>query len=230
VDDSVARNMPGVRDIFTIKTYNEGQEKSAFDNSAFTELAVVVGNSTWEVMNAKKALTVAWEPIGASTSEMDLFNRKVTVHTPSGFESTKKHKSKMAKLGAKPGKVLRKDGNPEEAFKRAAKIIERHYSAPFLAHNTMEPMNFFAHVTEDKAELVGPIQTPEIMEKSVAARLGLPLEKVVLNMDRYGNTSAASIPIALDEAVRDGRVKDGQLVMFGAFGAGLTWASTLLRW
>jgi 3-oxoacyl-[acyl-carrier-protein] synthase-3 len=49
-------------------------------------------------------------------------------------------------------------------------------------------------------------------------------------MDRYGNTSAASIPIALDEAVRDGLVKDGQLVMFGAFGAGLTWASALVRW
>lgn len=186
VDDSVARNMPGVRDVFTIKTYHEGQEKSAFDNSAFTELAVVVGNSTWEVMNAKKVLTVAWEPIGASTSEMDLFNRKVTVHTPSGFESTKKHKSRMAKLGAKPGKILRKDGNPEEAFKRAAKIIERHYSAPFLAHNTMEPMNFFAHVTEDHAELVGPIQTPEMMEKSVAARLGLPLEKVDIQMTRMG--------------------------------------------
>jgi 3-oxoacyl-[acyl-carrier-protein] synthase III len=51
-----------------------------------------------------------------------------------------------------------------------------------------------------------------------------------LNMDRYGNTSAASIPIALDEAVKDGRVTDGQLIMLGAFGAGLTWASALIRW
>ncbi len=49
----------------------------------------------------------------------------------------------------------------------------------------------------------------------------------MLNMDRYGNTSAASIPIALDEAVQQGRIKQGSLVMFGAFGAGLTWASAL---
>ncbi|MFO0777374.1 MAG: 3-oxoacyl-[acyl-carrier-protein] synthase III C-terminal domain-containing protein, partial [Nitrospira sp.] len=48
--------------------------------------------------------------------------------------------------------------------------------------------------------------------------------------DRYGNTSAASIPIALDEAVREGRVQAGSLVMLGAFGAGLTWASAVIRW
>jgi 3-oxoacyl-[acyl-carrier-protein] synthase-3 len=53
---------------------------------------------------------------------------------------------------------------------------------------------------------------------------------VMLNLDRYGNTSAASIPIALDEAVRQGRIKEGGLVMLGAFGAGLTWASALIRW
>jgi len=61
-------------------------------------------------------------------------------------------------------------------------------------------------------------------------RLGLPMEKVLLNLDRYGNTSAASIPIALDEAVREGRIKGGSLVMLGAFGAGLTWASAMIRW
>ncbi len=69
---------------------------------------------------------------------------------------------------------------------RAAQVIERSYTAPFLAHNTMEPMNFFAHVTADRAELVGPTQTPEHMEKSVAARLGLPLESVDIQMTRMG--------------------------------------------
>jgi 3-oxoacyl-[acyl-carrier-protein] synthase-3 len=53
---------------------------------------------------------------------------------------------------------------------------------------------------------------------------------MMLNLDRYGNTSAASIPIALDEAVRQGRIKNGSLVMLGAFGAGLTWASAFIRW
>ena len=58
---------------------------------------------------------------------------------------------------AKPARVVRKDGNPEEAFKNAARIVERTYNAPFLAHNCMEPMNFFAHVTAEKAELAGPL-------------------------------------------------------------------------
>ena len=102
------------------------------------------------------------------------------------MENTAEHRQQMAEMGSKPGKVLRKDGDPEEAFKNAAKVIERSDLAPFLAHNTMEPMNFFAHVTEDQAELIGPIQTPEFMEKSVAKRLGLPLEKVDIQMTRMG--------------------------------------------
>jgi 3-oxoacyl-[acyl-carrier-protein] synthase-3 len=66
--------------------------------------------------------------------------------------------------------------------------------------------------------------------RAVAERLKLPMEKVFLNLDRYGNTSAASIPLALDEAVRAGRVKNGDVVLMGAFGGGLTWASALIRW
>lgn len=167
VDDSVARAMPGIKDVFTIKTYNEGYEMQWCDTSAFNEMVVVVGQTTWEVMNAKNALNIEWEKA-------------------SDAESTLSHTVKMAELGGKKAQVVRKDGDPESAFKKAAKVIERTYTAPFLAHNTLEPMNFFAHVTEDKAELVGPIQTPEFMEKSVAARLGLPLEKIDIQMTRQG--------------------------------------------
>jgi 3-oxoacyl-[acyl-carrier-protein] synthase-3 len=56
------------------------------------------------------------------------------------------------------------------------------------------------------------------------------MDRFFLNMDRYGNTSAASIPIALDEAVRGGRIKSGDLVLMVAFGGGLTWGSSLIRW
>ena len=87
---------------------------------------------------------------------------------------------------ARKGRIVRKDGNPEDAFKNAAKIIERSYSCPFLAHNTMEPMNFFANVTEDHAELLGPTQTPEWMEPAIAERLGLPLENIDIMMTRQG--------------------------------------------
>jgi 3-oxoacyl-[acyl-carrier-protein] synthase III len=65
---------------------------------------------------------------------------------------------------------------------------------------------------------------------AVADRLGIPSEKVISNMARYGNTSAASIPIALDEAVRDGRVKSGDVIAASGFGAGLTWGATIFRW
>lgn len=185
-DDSEARAMAGIKEVFTIKTYNDGYLKSAFDNNAFTDLIVVVGNSTWEVMNAKKAIKVDWEMTPELNTDMDLFGRNITVRFPAGLENTKMHNLNMAEMATKTSKQLRKDGNPEEAFKKSVKIIERNYSAPFLAHNTMEPMNFFAHVTEEKAELVGPVQTPEFMEKSVAARLDMPLEKVDIHMTRMG--------------------------------------------
>jgi len=63
----------------------------------------------------------------------------------------------------------------------------------------------------------------------VAARLEMPAEKIVLNIERYGNTSSASIPIALDEAVRDGRIREGQTVLMCALGAGISWGSALVR-
>lgn len=185
-DDSAARNMPGVKDIFTIRTYNEGYAETWADTSAFQNLVVVVGNTTWEVMNAKKALRMEWEPAPESYKEMDLFGRTLKVTTPGGLESSSTHRQRMATEGPKLAQVVRKDGDPEAAFKKAAKILERTYTAPFLAHNTLEPMNFFAHVTADKAELVGPIQTPEFMEKSVSARLDMPLEKIDIQMTRQG--------------------------------------------
>ena len=68
-----------------------------------------------------------------------------------------------------------------------------------------------------------------IIEKA-AARMGLPMDKVFINLDRYGNTSAASIPLALDEAVRAGRAKPGDLVVLVGFGAGLAWGANVIRW
>jgi 3-oxoacyl-[acyl-carrier-protein] synthase-3 len=60
--------------------------------------------------------------------------------------------------------------------------------------------------------------------------LKIPQEKIFVNVHKYGNTSSASIPIALDEAYREGRIKDGDLLLLVGFGAGLTWGSTVIRW
>jgi 3-oxoacyl-[acyl-carrier-protein] synthase-3 len=65
---------------------------------------------------------------------------------------------------------------------------------------------------------------------AAAQRLGFGAERTLVNIDRYGNTSSASIPLALFEAVDDGRVRDGDLVLCSGFGAGMTWASALIRW
>jgi 3-oxoacyl-[acyl-carrier-protein] synthase III len=68
-----------------------------------------------------------------------------------------------------------------------------------------------------------------IME-TVAKRLGIPMEKVITNLSDYGNTSAASIPLALDEAVRSGQVKPGDIIACAGFGAGLSWGSAIIKW
>lgn len=75
-----------------------------------------------------------------------------------------------------------------------------------------------------------PHQANERIIESAARRIGLPSEKVYLNLDRVANTSAASIPIAMDQARKEGRIQDNDLVLLAAFGAGLTWASAMLRW
>lgn len=84
-------------------------------------------------------------------------------------------------------------------------------------------------VSPEDISLVIPHQSNLRIIESAREKLGLPPEKVMVNIDRYGNTSSASVAICLDEARRQGRVKPGDLVLMVAFGAGLTWGSALLR-
>ena len=78
--------------------------------------------------------------------------------------------------------------------------------------------------------LLIPHHANDRISQMVAIRLQISLDKVGRNIDRYGNTTAASIPIVLDEAVREGRVKRGDCVVLTAFGSGFTWGSAVLRW
>ena len=75
-----------------------------------------------------------------------------------------------------------------------------------------------------------PHQMNARMIEAVAERLDFPREKIVINIENYGNTSAASIPVALDESVRSGRIKRGDLILMSAMGAGITWGTVILRW
>lgn len=87
-----------------------------------------------------------------------------------------------------------------------------------------------AGVTADQIDLLIPHQANIRIIQATADHAGIPMEKVMVNVDRYGNTSSASIPLALAEAVETGRVKPGSLVLLVAFGAGFTWGSTVVRW
>ena len=86
------------------------------------------------------------------------------------------------------------------------------------------------NINASDIDLFIPHQANLRIIQAIAKRLDLSMDKVFVNIDRYGNNSAASIPIALDEAVSEGRLKEGDLILMEAFGGGLTWASALVRW
>ncbi|MEC8682218.1 MAG: molybdopterin cofactor-binding domain-containing protein, partial [Bacteroidota bacterium] len=185
-DGTEALKMPGITDVFEIEIYNDGYELNIFDTATFPKLVVVVGDSTWQVMKAKKALKLEWEPFEEHTLKLNVFGNKSTQVVPEGLESSEDHFQQMDAKSKEPGNVVRQDGDPETAFKNAAKVIESTYTAPFLAHNAMEPINFFADVSEDKAILAGPLQAPELTEPTVAARLGMTKDQIEIIMTRMG--------------------------------------------
>jgi 3-oxoacyl-[acyl-carrier-protein] synthase-3 len=110
--------------------------------------------------------------------------------------------------------------NGREVFKRA--VTE-------MAASCREVLEKNGH-TPDDVDLLIPHQANARIMVAVAERLGIPLERAVVDVAEVGNTSAASIPIALDRAYRAGRIHEGDLVLFTSFGAGLTWGATAIRW
>ena len=123
-----------------------------------------------------------------------------------------------AKSVEEGGHFIRMNGR--EVFKSAVRVMVT------VAREMMEQH----HLTPDQISLVIPHQANIRIIEALAANLGMPMEKVYVNLDRYGNTSSASIPLALDEARRAGRIKPGDLTLLVAFGAGLTYGATLIRW
>lgn len=190
-DATAAKKMPGIKDIYSFKLYDDGFEQGGFDTRAFNEMIAIVGNSTWEVMNARKKINAQWEAAGDVKETIMGRGGKTEKVVPGRLETTSKQFELMAEFAngrhsAKPAQQLRKDGDPETAFKNAAQVIERTYNAPFLAHNCMEPMNFFAHVTDEKAVVAGPLQAPGLVEPTLSKILNLPADKIEIQMTRMG--------------------------------------------
>jgi len=113
---------------------------------------------------------------------------------------------------------IRMSGN--DVFKYAVRAMES------VACEALEA----AGVKPEDLDLLVPHQANYRIIDATARRLGLPMDKVFVNLDRYGNTSSASIPLALDEAKRQGRIKPGDLVEMVTFGGGFTWAAAVVRW
>ena len=185
-DATEALKMPGIKSVFDIQVYKDGYTRAGFDTRAFNKLIAVVGNSTWEVMNARKKVVAQWVSIEDSYETVMSRGGKKDELIPGGLESTDEHVRKMQAMQQKPGKILRKDGNPEAAFASAKKILERTYSAPFLSHNPMEPISCFAHITDEKALFVAPIQIPEMMKQNIMANLDIPGDKIEMKLARMG--------------------------------------------
>jgi len=109
--------------------------------------------------------------------------------------------------------------NGKEVFKTAVRSMEE------ISREALDE----AGVRIDDVSLVIPHQANRRILVALAERLGVPLEKVAVNLDKYGNTSAASVPVALDEAKRQGRIRPGDIVLLNAFGAGFAWGAAVVK-
>lgn len=107
-----------------------------------------------------------------------------------------------------------------EVFKQAVRALSD------VVDETLEKNN----IKQSEIDWLVPHQANLRIIKATAKKLSLPMERVVITVDRHGNTSAASVPLALDEAIRDGRIKRGELLLLEAFGAGFSWGSALVRY
>ena len=138
------------------------------DVVTFKNNVAIVGKSTWEVMKARAAVNIEYEKDG-------------------NIENTSDHDQILISLlNSDKTTVRRKDGDVDAAFKNAAKIIKTEYQCPFIPHNPMEPMNFFADVRSDSVELVGPSQTPGSARTATSKLLNIPENKITLELTRLG--------------------------------------------
>ena len=156
-----------------------GQKLESFDDSKtkvvngvievikFGDKIAVLASSTWAAMKGKKALSAIWKD--------------------ENLESTEDHNKILTNiLDGNDFETRREDGDIKEAFAAADKLIERTYHSPFLPHNCLEPMNFYADVTVKKVHLVGPIQTPQWTVNKVAKLLDRETDDIYCEMTRMG--------------------------------------------
>ena len=176
----IDQRIPGMLYAVALRPPAFGQKLKSFDDTAakavngvknvlrFGDKIAVLATSTWAAMKGQKAIKAEWED-------------------PAELENTAAHDEAMRRLLDTPAATpKRSDGDVKAAFAAADQVIERVYEAPFLPHNAMEPLNFFAHVTAEKIELSGPIQPPERSRKEVADLLKRNESEISIGLTRQG--------------------------------------------
>jgi len=159
-DATKAKAIPGVKDVIAIDAVGEG---------AFTAGGVaVLAENSWAAMQGRKALEITWD------------------EGPHATESTEWLHNQFVENAAKPGKVVRNDGDADAALAGAAKKVEVAYEFPFAAHATMEPMNCTVHIRPDGAEAWVPTQAPQWAQDIIVGISKLPRESVIVHTTLMG--------------------------------------------
>lgn len=155
----------------TLESFNQDAARKfqgIKDVVTFDNKIAVLGRSTWEVMQAARSIKPVWKDDGK-------------------LESTSDYKTNFNKtLEQLPKESKRKDGNVKKGLAAGTKTFEATFECPFIPHNPMEPMNFFADVKPDSVELYGPIQLPDKARNTIAEKFKIPKEKIKVGMTRMG--------------------------------------------
>ncbi len=162
-DDSEARKVPGVLDVFVLKGPGPGEPYVILASGI-----VVVATSYWAAMQGRSKLEVHWN------------------QGPHTGESTESFWAQTRELLAGKGQVVRDDGDFDAALQRSAKVLTARYEIPFVNHAPMEPQNCYADVKADRALIIVPTQMPSGASRAVAAVTGIPRENIQVEMTRVG--------------------------------------------
>jgi isoquinoline 1-oxidoreductase beta subunit len=159
-DATKAKSVPGVRDVFQIGTSGRG--------ASTTGGVAVVADSSWAAIQGRRALQVKWDEGSAAS------------------ESTEELRKQFLDNAAKPGKIVRNDGDADASLAAASKKLEAVYELPFAAHVCMEPMNCTVHIQGDRAEAWVPSQGPQWAQSVIAEIAKLPPESVTVHTTLMG--------------------------------------------
>ncbi|MFC1688041.1 molybdopterin cofactor-binding domain-containing protein [Pseudomonadota bacterium] len=162
-DDTSARKVPGVVDVFKIDGPAPGEPYLILASGV-----AVVATSTWAALQGRKALEIEWDK------------------GPHQQESTESFWRQANELLSSAGQIVRNDGDLDAVIEQADKVVTARYEIPFVNHAPMEPQNCFVHVEKDRARVIAPTQSPSGASRAVAAVTGLSRERIEVEMTRVG--------------------------------------------